>query len=108
MAIAQQYQAGSIVVPQLSNLRESIQSEIQAKAEHKCPGYLEGQKKYAKQYRINVHHWSYGRLIDCIQTQAAKIGIAIEQATQPIRGSPQEKAKELAIAAYNSRKSQNS
>jgi hypothetical protein len=86
-------------------MREIVQSEIQALAEQKCPEYLEGQQKYAKQCRVSVHNWSYGRLIDCIQTQAAKMGIAIEEAKQPIRGSPQEKAYELAIAAYNSRSS---
>lgn len=107
VAIAQKYQAGSIVLPKLGDMREIVQSEIQALAEQKCPEYLEGQQKYAKQYRISVHNWSYGRLIDCIQTQAAKMGIAIEEAKQPIRGSPQEKAYELAIAAYNSRSSKN-
>lgn len=78
---------------------------MQALAEQKCPEYQEGQKKYAKQYRVSIHQWSYGRLIECVKTQAAKIGIVIEEAKQSIRGSPQEKAKELAIAAYNSRSS---
>ncbi|MEP0880985.1 type V CRISPR-associated protein Cas12k [Trichocoleus sp. ST-U3] len=104
VAIAQTYHAGSIVLPKLDNTREIVQSEIQAKAEQKCPEYLEGQQKYAKQYRTNVHQWSYGRLIDCIHNQAAKSGIAIESAQQPIRGSPQDKAKELAIAAYHARR----
>ncbi|MEP0798519.1 type V CRISPR-associated protein Cas12k [Funiculus sociatus] len=104
VAIAQTYHAGSIVLPKLDNTREMVQSEIQAKAEQKCPEYLEGQQKYAKQYRTSVHQWSYGRLIECIHNQAAKIGIAIESAQQPIRGSPQDKAKELAIAAYHARR----
>jgi hypothetical protein len=38
-----------------------------------------------------------------IQVQAAKIGISIEQGQQPVGGSPQEKAKGIAIAAYHSR-----
>jgi len=105
VAIAVTYKAGSIVIPILSNKREIIQSEMQALAEQKCPEYQEGQKKYAKQYRVSIHQWSYGRLIECVKTQAAKIGIVIEEAKQSIRGSPQEKAKELAIAAYNSRSS---
>lgn len=46
----------------------------------------------------------YGRLIANIQSQANKAGIAIEEGEQPIRASPQEKAKELAINAYQSRK----
>ncbi|WP_442949320.1 hypothetical protein [Nostoc sp.] len=38
-----------------------------------------------------------------IHSSAVKAGIVIEESKQPIRGSPQEKAKELAIAAYHSR-----
>jgi transposase len=102
VAIAQIYKASSIVLPKLGDMREQVQSEIQAKAEQKSD-LTEVQQKYAKQYRVSVHQWSYGRLIANIQTQAAKAGIVIEESKQPIRGSPQEKAKELAIAAYHSR-----
>ena len=38
-----------------------------------------------------------------IQPQSAKLGIAVEEGQQPVRGSPQEKAREMAIAVYNSR-----
>ncbi|WP_392532914.1 type V CRISPR-associated protein Cas12k [Nostoc sp. C117] len=103
IAIAQTYSAGSIVLPKLDNMREQVQSEIQVKAEQKSE-LLEVQKQYAKQYRVSVHQWSYGRLISIVQSQAAKTGIVIEESKQPIRGSPQEKAKELAITAYHSRK----
>jgi hypothetical protein len=103
VTLAQTYQAGSIVLPKLEDMRELVQSEIQTRAEQKIPGYVEGQQKYAKQYRVNVHQWSYGRLIENIQVQAAKIGISIEQGQQPVGGSPQEKAKGIAIAAYHSR-----
>ncbi|MBJ7298045.1 MAG: type V CRISPR-associated protein Cas12k, partial [Dolichospermum sp.] len=103
IAIAQTYKAGSIVIPKLGDMREQIQSEIQSKAEQKSD-IIEVQKKYAKQYRVSVHQWSYGRLIANIQSQANKAGIAIEEGKQPIRASPQEKAKELAINAYQSRK----
>jgi len=102
VAIAQTYKAGSIVLPKLGDMREQVQSEIQAKAEQKSD-LIEVQQKYAKQYRVSVHQWSYGRLIADIRSSAAKAGILIEESTQPIRGSPQEKAKELAIAAYHSR-----
>ena len=67
VAIAETYKAGSIVLPKLGDIREIIQSEIQALAEAKCPGSVEIQQKYAKQYRVNVHSWSYGRLIQSIQ-----------------------------------------
>lgn len=103
IAIAQVYSAGSIVLPKLGDMREQVQSEVQAKAEQKSD-LIEVQKQYAKQYRVSVHQWSYGRLISSVQSQAAKAGIVIEKSKQPIRGSPQEKAKELAIAAYHSRK----
>ncbi|PHJ61566.1 hypothetical protein VF14_09195 [Nostoc linckia z18] len=103
VAIAITYKAGSIVLPKLGDMREQVQSEVQAKAEQKSD-LIEVQQKYAKQYRVSVHQWSYGRLIANIESQSAKAGIFIEEAKQPIRGSPQEKAKELAIAAYDSRK----
>jgi transposase len=103
IGIAQTYKAGSIVLPKLGDMREILQSEIQAIAETKCPGSVEIQQKYAKQYRVNVHSWSYGRLIQSIQSKAAQIGIVIEDGQQPVRGSPQDKAKELAICAYNLR-----
>ena len=82
---------------------ENIQSEIQAIAEAKCPGSVEIQQKYAKQYRINVHQWSYSRLIQSIQSKAAQVGIVIEEGKQPVRGSPQDKAKELALSTYHLR-----
>lgn len=103
IAMAQTYKAGSIVLPKLGDMREILQSEIQAIAEAKCPGSVEVQQKYAKQYRVNVHSWSYGRLIQSIQSKAAQIGIMIEAGKQPIRGSPNEKAKELAFSAYHLR-----
>nr|7PLA_A Chain A, ShCas12k [Scytonema hofmannii] len=103
VALARTYKAGSIVLPKLGDMREVVQSEIQAIAEQKFPGYIEGQQKYAKQYRVNVHRWSYGRLIQSIQSKAAQTGIVIEEGKQPIRGSPHDKAKELALSAYNLR-----
>ncbi|MEW5856247.1 MAG: type V CRISPR-associated protein Cas12k, partial [Cyanobacteriota bacterium] len=101
--LAQTYQASSIILPKLGDMRELVQSEIQARAEQKIPGYIEAQKTYAKQYRINIHQWSYGRLMDNIKAQSSKVGIVIEEGEQPIRGSPQEKAKNMAISAYHAR-----
>lgn len=103
--IARTYCAGSIVLPILENMREQVNSEIHVLAEQKCPECLSAQKKYAKQYRMSIHQWSYGRLISSIQSQAVKTGIVIEEGKQPVRGSPQDKAKELAIAAYCARQS---
>lgn len=103
VAIAKTYQAGSIVLPKLGYMQEIVQSKIQAKAEQKVPGCKEGQQKYAKQYRVSVHRWSNRRLSQCIHESAAKVGIALEIGQQPIRGSPEEKARDLAIAAYHTR-----
>ncbi len=76
IAIAQTYSAGSIVLPKLDNMREQVQSEVQAKAEQKSD-LIEVQKQYAKQYRVSVHQWSYGRLMANIHSSAAKAEIVI-------------------------------
>jgi hypothetical protein len=47
--------AGSIVLPKLGDMRENIQSKIQAIAEAKYPGSVEIQQKYAKQYRTSIN-----------------------------------------------------
>lgn len=103
IALAKTYHASSIVLPKLGDVRESIQSEVQARAEQKFPELIEAQKNYAKQYRSSVHSWSYSRLIESIQSQAIQAGIIVEEARQVLVGSPQDKAKKLAIYAYNSR-----
>jgi transposase len=97
---AQAQGAGSIVVPKLEDMREIIQSEIQARAEEKVPGYVEGQKQYVKRYSSKVHQWSYGRLIDSLKSKAVQQHIIIEEGKQPVRGSPEEKARELALSTY--------
>lgn len=103
IAIAKKYKADSIAVPKLDNIRTVLQAEIEAKAEQKIPGYIEGQKRYAKRYKTNIHKWSYGRLIDQIASKAAQSGIEVETCNQPMTGTPQEKAKAVAIAAYEAR-----
>lgn len=100
---AQEFRASSIVLPNLDNIREVTEAEIKARAEQKICGYQEGQRNYAKQYRANVHRWSYGRLTGNINSQAAQANIAVEQARQPFQGTPQEKARDLAITAYRNR-----
>jgi IS605 OrfB family transposase len=100
--LAQQYRVIAIAVPKLEDMREIVQSEIKAKAEAKIPGYEEGQKQYAKKYRMNIHNWSYGRLIENITTQSSKLGIAIAEVKQPVRGSPTQNAQKMAILAARS------
>lgn len=101
--LAQAYQAGSIVIPNLTHLRELLNSEITAKAEQRCPGSVEAQRKYAKSYRVNIHRWSYNRLIETLRSKAQQLGIVVESGFQPIQGNSQGQAKDLAIAAYHAR-----
>jgi hypothetical protein len=101
--LAQTYRVGSIALPTLDQIRLSIQSEVDAMAQQKIPDYLEGQKKYAKQVRINLHNWSYNRLSESIMSKAAQSEIAIEYGNQPARASPNDRAREIALSAYAKR-----
>ena len=101
--LAQTYRAGSIVMPNLTHLRELLASEIQAKAEQKCPGFVEAQDKYAKEYRRTIHKWSYNRLIEAIHCKAQQLGITVEPGFQPLQFNPQKQARDVAIAVYHSR-----
>lgn len=101
--LAQTYQAGSIVLPNLTHRRELLASEITAKAEQRCPGSVEAQNKYAKEYRKGIHCWSYSRLIEAICCKAQQLGIRIEAGFQLPQGAPQEQAEDVAIAAYHAR-----
>lgn len=100
--LAQTYQAGSIVIPNLTHLRELLASEITAKAEQKS-SLVEIQNKYAKEYRQNIHRWSYNRLIKAIRGKAQQLGITVELGFQPLQGNHQEQAKDIAIATYHAR-----
>lgn len=102
--VASQYRASSIVLPDLSNIREATESEVRARAEQKFPGYQELQDCYAKDYRASIHRWSYNRLTECIQVKAERAGIATEKVRQPPGDTPQQKAKNLVLAAYENRK----
>jgi len=104
VAIAKAHKAQSIVIPKLARIREILNCEVMSRAEQRCPGSVEIQKRYAKEYRTKIHRWSYSRLISNIQVQAKKVGILLEEAEQSFQGTQEEKAKELAIAAYQSRK----
>jgi IS605 OrfB family transposase len=100
--LAQAYKAGSIVIPNLTHLRELLASEITARAEQKA-SLVEAQDKYAKEYRQTIHRWSYNRLIEAIRSKAQQLGITVESGFQPLQGNPQEQAKDVAIAAYHAR-----
>jgi IS605 OrfB family transposase len=100
--LAQRYQASSIVIPNLTHLRELLASEITARAEQKS-SLVEAQNKYAKDYRQAIHRWSYNRLIEAVRGKAQQLGITVESGFQPLQGNPQDKAKDMAIAAYHAR-----
>jgi transposase len=102
--IAATYGASSIVLPELSNIREIIHAEVQARAERKIPGLKVKQDEYAAKFRASVHRWSYGRLAQKITTKASLQNIETETIYQPLKGTPQEKARDLAISAYQTRK----
>lgn len=102
--VASQYRASSIVLPDLRNIREATESEVKARAEQKFPGYQELQDCYAKDYRASIHCWSYNRLSECIEVKAERAGIATEKVHQPHGDTPQEKARNLVLAAYENRK----
>ena len=77
--LAKHHQVGSIALPELKNIREMIPSEVQAKAEMKIHNYKEGQQKYMKEYRKNLHQWSYARLTESIIQLASQERISISR-----------------------------
>lgn len=101
--MAIQYQVSSIVLPDLTNIREILNSELQARAEAKIPGCKKAQKQYAKKYRKSIHHWSYARLCYAIASKATQKGIAIEIERQIPSGTPEIQARDLALTAYCNR-----
>lgn len=101
VVLAQRYQASRIVLPDLKHIRERLSSELNARAEKKCPGSVSVQKKYKRAYAMTIHRWSYNRLAEAIQGCAKKMGLEVEFSFQPFEGKLQEKARDIAIAAYN-------
>jgi hypothetical protein len=101
--VVQEFKASSLALPDLTGLRESLQSELEAKAEWKHPGDRAKQDEYKKQYKINLHRWSYGRLTQCIEERAGKVGVPIEQRQQFTKGDFKDKARQIACSAYRAR-----
>jgi len=98
LQIAEEYQVSTIIVPRLNQMRSITEAEIQARAEERIPEYKEGQRKYAQDYRVQVHQWSYGRLIDNIKAISSKLGIVVEEGKQPKQGKFTDKALQLALS----------
>ncbi|HEY9669955.1 MAG TPA: type V CRISPR-associated protein Cas12k [Waterburya sp.] len=99
--LALQRKAGTIVIPQLKGIRESVESDIRAQAERKFPNEKERQKEYAKHYRASFHSWSYARLAKCIKECGAREGIAVVERKQSSQGDLEQKAIAIALSSYN-------
>jgi hypothetical protein len=87
----------------MKDYRARQQSEIAALAERECFGWRGIEKQFAKAQNIKIHSWSYGRLIQNICDQAEKEGILVKTGQQPIYGSSQEQAGNMAIATYQAK-----
>jgi len=98
--LALQRKAGTIAIPQLKGIRESVESDIQARAERLFPNEKERQKEYKKHYRASFHRWSYNRLSDCIRECASKEGIAVVVRQQPSGAELEQKAISIALSTY--------
>ncbi|MEL6986886.1 MAG: type V CRISPR-associated protein Cas12k [Bacteroidota bacterium] len=101
--MAIQYRVSSIVIPDLKNVREILNSEIQVKAEAKASGSKKAQKRYARNYRKSIHNWSYARLCKAISSKAKQKNIAIECSRQSSQGTSEIQAQGLALTAYRDR-----
>jgi Fe-S-cluster formation regulator IscX/YfhJ len=99
--LALQRKAGTIVIPQLRGIGESVESDIRAQAERLFPNEKERQKKYALHYRASFHRWSYARLSQCIRECATREGIAVVEKKQSSQGDLEQKAIAIAISLCN-------
>jgi len=101
--VAIAYNAGSIALPVLSNIRSNLAAEIEARAERKIPGCIKAQEKYAEKYQTSIHQWSYKRLKEVIFAKASQHNIAIEEVEPPSHKKSNIMAKEIAFDAYQLR-----
>ncbi len=100
VAIAQEHLAHSIALPKIGDIREVIESQIQARAEHRIPDSKELQRQYAKQYRANAHRWSYCRVLAAIRSRAGKQGLIVEEGIFARYDTAMDRAKGVALSAY--------
>jgi len=78
VAVARRHRAGALALPLLGDVREAAEAEVRARAERKRPGYKEGQREYAKQYRVSVHRWPFGQFAASLRAAATRQGIPIK------------------------------
>jgi len=105
VAVARRHRAGALALPLLGDVREAAEAEVRVRAERKRPGYKEGQREYAKQYRASVHRWPVGQLVASLRAAATRQGIPVEEGRQPLGGAPRERTRDVALDAYRSRRS---
>jgi hypothetical protein len=99
VALATKRQASVIVLPELGDIRESVECSLQAKAQRKYPQHKKLQAKYAKHFRHEFHRWSYGRLQQYIAERATQQNLALLKGRQPKQGTEQEKVLEIISSA---------
>jgi hypothetical protein len=93
--LAIEYHVSTIVLPELVNQREAIESQVIARAKLKIPKHKRLQQQYAKNILSKVSQWSYRQLSDCITNKASQSGILIDTVKSVVQGTPYEKAKNL-------------
>ncbi|GAB4375278.1 MAG: hypothetical protein Kow00121_20830 [Elainellaceae cyanobacterium] len=99
--VALKWQASSIVTPQLGDVREHVESAVQIRARQLFENHREAQQEYAKQFRMDFHRWSYGRLTGCIHRRARHEGILVKTGWQPIEGSLISKSLKVALSGHS-------
>ena len=67
---------------------------------YKCK---KAQKRYARNYRKQLHRWSYARLTDAIAGKAKMKGISVEFNRQEVNLAPEIQAQNLAVNAFLNR-----
>jgi hypothetical protein len=96
--VAREYRVGTIVLPDMTNIREIIETNIRARAEIKYPGNKTAQKRYALDFRTGVNQWNYRQLAECIRNTASGIGIEVVTLKQLTAGTGTKQAEQLAFA----------
>lgn len=102
--IAKKHHSGCIILPDMKDYRTQQHSKIAALAERECSGWKGVEKQFAKAQNMEIHSWSYGRLIKYIQNLAKKEEISVKIGRQPIDGTSQEQAKQMALGVYENKK----
>ncbi|QUY40675.1 type V CRISPR-associated protein Cas12k [Acaryochloris marina] len=91
------HRVGTIVLPKVEGLKESIEANLQAKARIKFPHYKALQQRYAKSIRAKYPLWSFSRLIQSISECANRNGIEVKTVLPIETDDPAEQAVAMAL-----------